>query len=111
MMAVRAITGLKGTAEITWRITDRPSQAWSSNVPARPAVVLGGLAYTWATNGPEDLDRVFGLVDADGNRATRHCLRSQPPTSTTLRPAKLPADQSRPACFGSKIASSSGDDG
>jgi hypothetical protein len=28
--------------------------------------VLGGLAYTWATNGPEELDRVFGLVDADG---------------------------------------------
>jgi len=28
--------------------------------------VLGGLAYTWATNGPEDLDRVFGLVDTDG---------------------------------------------
>lgn len=28
--------------------------------------VLGGLAYTWATNGPEDLDRVFGLVDPQG---------------------------------------------
>jgi len=28
--------------------------------------VLGGLAYTWATNGPEDLDRVFGLVDPSG---------------------------------------------
>jgi hypothetical protein len=26
-------------------------------------IVLRGLAYTWATNGPEDLDRVFGLVD------------------------------------------------
>jgi len=35
-------------------------------IRARPGVVLGGLAYTWATNGPEDLDRVFGLVDADG---------------------------------------------
>ncbi|GAC1321843.1 MAG: hypothetical protein NVSMB2_18870 [Chloroflexota bacterium] len=30
------------------------------------AQVLGGLAYTWATNGPEDLDRVFGLVDPNG---------------------------------------------
>jgi hypothetical protein len=28
-----------------------------------PEKVLGGLAYTWATNGPEQLDRVFGLVD------------------------------------------------
>ncbi len=33
---------------------------------ARPGIVLGGLAYTWATNGPEDLDRIFGLVNADG---------------------------------------------
>ena len=32
----------------------------------RPEVVLGGLAYTWATNGPEQLDRVFGLVDPQG---------------------------------------------
>jgi hypothetical protein len=32
----------------------------------RPQVVLGGLAYTWATNGPEQLDRVFGLVDPQG---------------------------------------------
>jgi hypothetical protein len=28
--------------------------------------VRGGLAYTWATNGPEELDRVFGLVDQHG---------------------------------------------
>lgn len=35
-------------------------------IRARPDVVLGGFAYTWATNGPEDLDRVFGLVDASG---------------------------------------------
>lgn len=35
-------------------------------IRSRPDVVLGGLAYTWATNGPEDLDRVFGLVDASG---------------------------------------------
>jgi Glycosyl hydrolases family 2, TIM barrel domain len=32
----------------------------------RPEAVLGGLAYTWATNGPEQLDRVFGLVDPRG---------------------------------------------
>jgi hypothetical protein len=35
-------------------------------IRSRPGVVLGGLAYTWATNGPEDLDRVFGLVDPSG---------------------------------------------
>jgi hypothetical protein len=33
-------------------------------IRSRPGMVLGGLAYTWATNGPEDLDRIFGLVDA-----------------------------------------------
>jgi hypothetical protein len=35
-------------------------------IRSRPDVVLGGLAYSWATNGPEDLDRVFGLVDPNG---------------------------------------------
>ena len=40
-------------------------QQWSV-IRSRPDVVLGGMAYTWATNGPEDLDRVFGLVDAAG---------------------------------------------
>ena len=35
-------------------------------IRSRPGVVLGGLAYTWATNGPEELDRIFGLVDASG---------------------------------------------
>ena len=39
------------------------AQDWQ-RIRARPDVVLGGLAYTWSTNGPEDLDRVFGLVDA-----------------------------------------------
>ncbi len=33
-------------------------------IRSRPDVVLGGLAYTWATNGPEQLDRLFGLVDS-----------------------------------------------
>jgi hypothetical protein len=48
---------------------DRPlgfQQEWQV-IRSRPDVVLGGLAYTWATNGPEDLDRVFGLVDPNGN--------------------------------------------
>jgi hypothetical protein len=49
--------------------SDRPlgfQQLWSL-VRSRPGVVLGGMAYVWATNGPEDLDRVFGLVDPSGN--------------------------------------------
>jgi hypothetical protein len=48
--------------------SDRPlgfHQQWGV-IHSRPDVVLGGLAYTWATNGPEDLDRVFGLVDPNG---------------------------------------------
>ena len=55
---------------------DRPlgfQQEWQI-ISSRPDVVLGGLAYTWATNGPEDLDRVFGLVDpweSDRRRAER----------------------------------------
>jgi hypothetical protein len=57
--------------------SERPlgyQQAWAA-IRSRPEVVLGGLAYTWATNGPEELDRVFGLVDAqcvptDGSLAT-----------------------------------------
>jgi len=39
---------------------------WST-IRAHPEMVLGGVVYTWATQGPEDLDRVFGLTDADGN--------------------------------------------
>src|SRR5207248_11702814 len=35
-------------------------------VRAHPDVVLGGLAYTWCTQGPEELDRVFGLTTPDG---------------------------------------------
>lgn len=47
---------------------DRPGvfQSEWSVIRSRPDVVLGGLAYTWATNGPEDLDKVFGLVNPDG---------------------------------------------
>jgi hypothetical protein len=48
--------------------TQRPiglQQDWQT-IRSRPGVVLGGLAYTWATNGPEDLDRVFGFVDPNG---------------------------------------------
>ncbi len=40
-------------------------QYWEA-IRSRPNLVIGGLAYTWATNGPEDLDRVFGLVDSQG---------------------------------------------
>lgn len=38
---------------------------WST-IRAHPERVLGGVVYTWATQGPEDLDRVFGLTDPSG---------------------------------------------
>jgi hypothetical protein len=38
---------------------------WST-IRAHPERVLGGVVYTWATGGPEDLDRVFGLADDTG---------------------------------------------
>jgi hypothetical protein len=38
---------------------------WST-IRAHPKRVLGGVVYTWATRGPEDLDRVFGLTDESG---------------------------------------------
>jgi hypothetical protein len=38
---------------------------WSI-IRAHPKRVLGGVVYTWATRGPEDLDRVFGLTDESG---------------------------------------------
>jgi len=48
---------------------DRPRRMeWIWKViRSRPTMVLGGVVYTWSTNGPEDLDRVFGLTDGDGH--------------------------------------------
>jgi hypothetical protein len=57
-------------------------------------IVLGGLAYTWATNGPEDLDRVFGLVDPRPCPPTARWQRCPPATSVTT--SALPA-QPHPA--------------
>ena len=48
--------------------SDRPTMLrwyWST-IRAHPERVLGGVVYTWATRGPEDLDRVFGLTDDAG---------------------------------------------
>jgi hypothetical protein len=38
---------------------------WAA-IRARPEYVLGGAVYVWSTDGPEDVDRQFGLVDASG---------------------------------------------
>ena len=38
---------------------------WST-IRAHPQRVIGGVVYTWTTQGPEDLDRVFGLTDGNG---------------------------------------------
>jgi hypothetical protein len=35
-------------------------------IRARSARVLGGAVYVWSTDGPEEVDRAFGLVDPSG---------------------------------------------
>jgi hypothetical protein len=68
-------------------------QEWQV-IRSRPDVVLGGLAYVWATNGPEDLDRVFGLVDPTGapTDGSLAALSSAYLTDGGVM-AKTPADQ------------------
>jgi hypothetical protein len=47
---------------------DRPRgyrDMWAM-VRAQPSRVLGGAPYVWSTRGPEEVDRIFGLVDPDG---------------------------------------------
>lgn len=36
-------------------------------VRARSSLVLGGAVYVWSTDGPEEVDRAFGLVDEHGD--------------------------------------------
>lgn len=47
---------------------DRPDgfRAMWRMIRADNSWVLGGAVYAWTTDGPEEVDRVFGLVDADG---------------------------------------------
>lgn len=48
---------------------DRPQglrSMWTT-IRRYPAWVIGGAVYTWTTDGPEELDRVFGLVDGNGH--------------------------------------------
>ena len=35
-------------------------------IRAQPDRVIGGAPYVWTTAGPEEVDRIFGLVDRDG---------------------------------------------
>jgi hypothetical protein len=47
---------------------DRPQAfrgIWAT-IRSYPDWVIGGAVYTWTTDGPEELDRVFGLVDGAG---------------------------------------------
>jgi hypothetical protein len=46
---------------------DRPEgfrKMWQT-IRAYPRWVLGGAVYAWSSDGPEELDRVFGLVDGN----------------------------------------------
>jgi hypothetical protein len=47
---------------------DRPQafRALWATIRSYPDWVIGGAVYTWSTDGPEELDRVFGLVDGEG---------------------------------------------
>jgi hypothetical protein len=47
---------------------DRPDglRAMWGTIRTYPDWVIGGAVYTWTTEGPEELDRIFGLVDASG---------------------------------------------
>jgi hypothetical protein len=48
--------------------SDRPAgyrELWSL-IRARPERVLGGAPYVWFSEGPEEVDRIFGLVDPAG---------------------------------------------
>ena len=50
-------------------------------IQARSSFVLGGAVYVWSTDGPEEVDRAFGLVDAErhpGRRRARHDLDALP---------------------------------
>ncbi|MDP2936114.1 MAG: hypothetical protein Q8O86_06440, partial [Dehalococcoidia bacterium] len=40
-------------------------------IAKQEASVLGAFAYVWTTNGPEAIDRVMGLVTADGQPVDR----------------------------------------
>lgn len=45
---------------------DHFREHWGA-IRARPTFVLGGAVYVWSTDGPEEVDRTFGLVDANGD--------------------------------------------
>ena len=47
---------------------DRPDglRAMWATIRSYPDWVIGGAVYTWTTEGPEELDRIFGLVDGNG---------------------------------------------
>jgi hypothetical protein len=40
-------------------------EIWGT-IRARPGHVLGGAVYVWSTDGPEEVDKAFGLVGEDG---------------------------------------------
>jgi hypothetical protein len=63
--------------------------------------VIGGAVYAWTTDGPEEVDRVFGLVDAEGNpvdgsfAAIRDLYRGSAPRLAKERVASGPAADPR----------------
>ncbi len=52
-----------------WSHPDRPAgylRLWKM-IRAHPGFVLGAAVYAWTTEGPEPVDRVYGVVDGEGN--------------------------------------------
>jgi hypothetical protein len=44
---------------------ERFREIWST-IRSHRSLALGGAVYVWSTDGPEEVDRTFGLVDASG---------------------------------------------
>lgn len=72
---------------------------WAT-IRSHPERVLGGVVYTWAAVGPEDLDRVFGLTDEygwprDGSVGALARLFQADRAATELQAAQARAWESR----------------
>jgi hypothetical protein len=48
-----------------WERSDLLREQWAT-IRVRGTYVLGGAVYIWSTDGPEEVDRAFGLVDEAG---------------------------------------------
>jgi hypothetical protein len=79
------------------RRDDRPAgfRAMWDTLTAKPELVLGAAPYVWMTEGPEAVDRLFGMVDADSRpvdgtlEALREIYGGTGDLSLVVRPSGL----------------------